>query len=121
MAGLEPNAGIPALAEKKDEEKVKDNEMEREIGGDEARALKASGLLFVVRRCEIDYRQPARLDDLLDVRRRIAENKHRVYRDRECIAGLEDFLCRAARGEPIGDKRQQQPLQPAPLLVVRED
>ncbi len=43
----------------------------REIGGDEARALKASGLLFVVRRCEIDYRQPARLDDLLEVATRV--------------------------------------------------
>ena len=43
----------------------------REIGGDEARALKASGLLFVVRRCEIDFRQPARLDDLLEVATRV--------------------------------------------------
>jgi len=43
----------------------------REIGGDEARVLKASGLLFVVRRCEIDYLQPARLDDLLEVATRV--------------------------------------------------
>jgi acyl-CoA thioester hydrolase len=43
----------------------------REIGGDEARALKAGGLLFVVRRCEIDFRQPARLDDLLEVATRV--------------------------------------------------
>ena len=33
----------------------------------EAEALKSGGLLFVVRRCEIDYLQPARLDDLLEV------------------------------------------------------
>lgn len=44
----------------------------REIGAEEARALKASGLLFVVRRCEIDYLQPARLDDLLEVATRVA-------------------------------------------------
>ena len=43
----------------------------REIGGDEAKAMKAGGLLFVVRRCEIDYRQPARLDDLLEVATRV--------------------------------------------------
>jgi acyl-CoA thioester hydrolase len=43
----------------------------REIGGDEAKAMKASGVLFVVRRCEIDYRQPARLDDLLEVATRV--------------------------------------------------
>jgi predicted O-linked N-acetylglucosamine transferase (SPINDLY family) len=28
----------------------------------------------------------------------IAANKHRLYRDRACIAALEDFLDRAARG-----------------------
>jgi acyl-CoA thioester hydrolase len=43
----------------------------REIGGDEAKAMKAGGLLFVVRRCKIDYRQPARLDDLLEVATRV--------------------------------------------------
>jgi acyl-CoA thioester hydrolase len=43
----------------------------REIGGDEAKALKVSGLLFVVRRCEVDYLQPARLDDLLEVATRV--------------------------------------------------
>jgi acyl-CoA thioester hydrolase len=43
----------------------------REIGGDEAKALKANGLLFVVRRCEIDYLQPARLDELLEVATRV--------------------------------------------------
>jgi len=35
--------------------------------GDAAAALRAGGLLFVVRRCVVDYRQPARLDDLLEV------------------------------------------------------
>jgi acyl-CoA thioester hydrolase len=43
----------------------------REVGGDEAKALRTSGLLFVVRRCEIDYRQSARLDDLLEVATRV--------------------------------------------------
>ncbi|HKF72366.1 MAG TPA: tetratricopeptide repeat protein [Stellaceae bacterium] len=33
-----------------------------------------------------------------EVRRRIAERKHRVYRDADCIAALEDFLERAAHG-----------------------
>jgi predicted O-linked N-acetylglucosamine transferase (SPINDLY family) len=32
------------------------------------------------------------------VKNKIAENKHRVYRDRTSIAALEDFLDRAARG-----------------------
>ena len=33
------------------------------------------------------------------LKQRMSENKHRVYRDRDAIAALEDFLCRAARGE----------------------
>lgn len=33
---------------------------------------------------------------------RIAANKHRVYRDRACIAALEDFLDRVARGTASG-------------------
>jgi acyl-CoA thioester hydrolase len=43
----------------------------REVDADGLMAPKASGLVFVVRRCAIDYRQPARLDDLLDVETRV--------------------------------------------------
>jgi predicted O-linked N-acetylglucosamine transferase (SPINDLY family) len=32
------------------------------------------------------------------IKAKMAENKHRVYRDRACIAGLEEFLEHAARG-----------------------
>jgi acyl-CoA thioester hydrolase len=38
---------------------------------DRTMAPKASGLVFVVRRCAIDYLQPARLDDLLEVETRV--------------------------------------------------
>ena len=34
-----------------------------------------------------------------DVKRRISANKHRIYRDRACIAGLEHFMERAARDQ----------------------
>lgn len=37
----------------------------------ESASLKASGLVFVVRRCEIDYLLPARLDELLEVVTRV--------------------------------------------------
>jgi predicted O-linked N-acetylglucosamine transferase (SPINDLY family) len=33
------------------------------------------------------------------VKKQMAENKHRVYRDSKVTAALEDFLCRVARGE----------------------
>ena len=41
------------------------------------------------------------------IRRFIAENKHRVFRDRECISALEDFLDRVGRQEPIGEPHSQ--------------
>lgn len=43
----------------------------RELGRDEARAMKADGLHFVVRRCAIDYLLAARLDDLLEIETRV--------------------------------------------------
>jgi acyl-CoA thioester hydrolase len=47
-------------------------EMLRQHGTDHATMLKSTGLGFVVRRCEIDYIKPARLDDLLRVTTRVA-------------------------------------------------
>jgi predicted O-linked N-acetylglucosamine transferase (SPINDLY family) len=32
-----------------------------------------------------------------ELKRRVATDKHRLYRDRACIAALEDFLDRVAR------------------------
>ncbi len=43
----------------------------RELGAATAGTLKASGALFVVRRCEIDYLRPARLDDVVVVETQI--------------------------------------------------
>ena len=43
----------------------------RAVDADGAMAPRASGLVFVVRRCAIDYLQPARLDDLLEVETRV--------------------------------------------------
>jgi protein O-GlcNAc transferase len=63
-----------------------------------------------------------------ELKQRIADNKHRVYRDSGAIAALEDFLCRAARGaaEPFAERperpverppRSQGAFQPKPRLV----
>ena len=43
------------------------SELVRDAGLDQAGLLSAHGVAFAVRRCEIDYRAPARLDDLLHV------------------------------------------------------
>ncbi|HXP95965.1 MAG TPA: YbgC/FadM family acyl-CoA thioesterase [Telmatospirillum sp.] len=43
-------------------------EMMRLFGMDHNQLLRDYGLLFAVRSCAVDYRRPARLDDLLEVR-----------------------------------------------------
>ncbi|MGA8615978.1 MAG: tetratricopeptide repeat protein [Xanthobacteraceae bacterium] len=47
-------------------------------------------------------------------RQRISENKHRVYRDSEATAALEDFFCRIARGDtaPIAESHDRPDLPP---------
>lgn len=43
-------------------------EMMRLFGLDHSQLKKDHGLFFAVRSCEIEYRRPARLDDLLEIR-----------------------------------------------------
>jgi len=50
------------------------SEMVREAGVDQP-AMKASGLVFAVRRFEADYLSPARYDDLIEVRTELATLK----------------------------------------------
>ncbi len=42
---------------------------------------------------------------LQSLKRRMAENKYLVYRDRACISALEEFLCRVARAAPTPVRR----------------
>jgi acyl-CoA thioester hydrolase len=48
-------------------------EMMRLIGIEHTRLIEREGVVFTVRRVEIDYLRPARLDDLLEVRTRLLE------------------------------------------------
>lgn len=41
-----------------------------------------------------------------ELRQRISAQKHLVFRDRDCIAALEDFLERVARGQPPDEARK---------------
>lgn len=45
-------------------------EMLRSLGVDHQTMLEENGLMFAVRRCEVDYIKPAILDDLLEIRSR---------------------------------------------------
>lgn len=47
----------------------------REAGIGQRALRDENGVLFAVRRCEIDYLRPARLDDVLEVRSRIAASR----------------------------------------------
>lgn len=46
-------------------------ELLRELGVDQVALRQAEGVVFMVRRCEIRYRAPARFDDLVTVETRI--------------------------------------------------
>ena len=48
-------------------------EMLRDLGNENARLMKTEGLAFAVRRCEVDFFKPARLDDLLSVETRLID------------------------------------------------
>ena len=48
-------------------------EMLRLLGHDQYDLLAASGIGFTVRRCEVDYYMPARLDDALEVHSKLLE------------------------------------------------
>jgi acyl-CoA thioester hydrolase len=48
-------------------------ELLREMGAESAAEAKRQGVSFAVRRCEIEYLRPARLDDLLQVETRLLD------------------------------------------------
>ena len=47
------------------------SDLVRGAGIDQGTLLDSEGVMFPVRRCEIEYQQPARLDDRIEVRTRI--------------------------------------------------
>ncbi len=83
-------------------------EFMREAGADHAGMLRETGLSFFVRRCEVDYLKPARLDDLLQVETQITtvggaslEALQTVKRDGEDLARLKVKLaCLNQAGRP---------------------
>jgi len=83
-------------------------EMMRAAGIDHSSMRDADGVLFIVRRCTLDYRQPARLDDLLQIHTRIVtlkgaslEVEQIVLRDSETLVHAELRLaCIKESGAP---------------------
>lgn len=83
-------------------------DMLRDLGISHAEMMKRDGLVLVVRRCEIDYLKPARLDDLLTVETAAAklggasvELLQRVLRAGEVLAELKVLVvCIGKAGRP---------------------
>ena len=83
-------------------------DMLRDLGISHAEMMKRDGLVLVVRRCEIDYLKPARLDDLLTVETEAAklggasvDLRQRVLRDNDVLADLKVLVvCIGPDGRP---------------------
>ena len=83
-------------------------EMLRSLGFSQERLRREEGLAFAVRRCTVDFRLPARLDDELLVESRLKELRgasldlvQSVHRDGEELARLDvQVACLAASGRP---------------------
>ena len=83
-------------------------DMLRDLGVSHAEMMKRDGLVLVVRRCEIDYLRPAKLDDLLTVETEAAklggasvDLRQRVLRDGEVLAELKVLVvCIGQDGRP---------------------
>ncbi len=71
-------------------------EMLRLIGIDQSRLRAEQGLAFAVRDCSIDFRRPARLDDLLEVRTRLLELTAATLRAEQLLWRGADLLVRIA-------------------------
>lgn len=72
------------------------SEMMRLLGWTNPQLMDDPGLAFAVRRAEMDFRKPAILDDLLEVRTRVSrvggaslEAEQRVYRDDELLVCID--------------------------------
>ena len=83
-------------------------EMLRDLGTENARLMETEGLAFAVRRCEVDFFKPARLDDLLSVETRLIDvggaslvADQRVKRDNAELVRMElKLACMSLDGRP---------------------
>lgn len=98
-------------------------DMLRLIGITQSRLAEDDGLIFAVRRCEIDYRAPARLDDELEVRSRLThvggasiEAAQSIFRDDERL--VDSSLAIACIGRDGRPRRLPPPIRAALAACV---
>lgn len=83
----------------------------RRLGIEQSRLRDEHDVVFIVRRCSIDYRAPARLDDALEVRTRMTgwrgasieaeQSVHRRGEDEALVALDLVIACVNGRGRPV--------------------
>ncbi|MEQ8395426.1 tol-pal system-associated acyl-CoA thioesterase [Thalassobaculum sp.] len=83
----------------------------RRLGIDQSRLREENDVMFIVRRCTIDFRSPARLDDALEIRTRMTgwrgaaiEAEQTVHRQGEegTLVALElTIACVNGKGRPV--------------------
>jgi acyl-CoA thioester hydrolase len=84
-------------------------EMMRAVGFSHGLLLDRYNVLFVLRRCSVEFRQPARLDDALEVRTRVMkvagaslEGHQLILRDGLPLVQVKTTLaCRTPSGRPV--------------------
>ena len=99
-------------------------EMLRFVGINQSEMAKRYGMAFAVRNCAIDFRAPARLDDLIEVRSRFTElvgatvsGVQAIWRDAEELARLDvRVACLRDNGRPT---RIPAPLRQALQLFIQ--
>lgn len=67
-------------------------EMLRLVAERPMQAMAADGAAFIVRRCALDYRSPARLDDRIEVRSRLVAAKGATLVARQTVLRAADVL-----------------------------
>lgn len=83
----------------------------RRLGIDQSRLRAEHGVMFIVRRCTIDFRAPAHLDDALEVRTRMTgwrgaaieaeQTVHRQGEDGPLVALGLTIACVNGKGRPV--------------------
>jgi acyl-CoA thioester hydrolase len=69
-------------------------EMLRELGVGQRELREAKGVAFAVRRCNVDYMAPAKLDDVLEIRTRITGLRGAAIEAEQIVARDNDQLVR---------------------------
>jgi acyl-CoA thioester hydrolase len=93
-------------------------ELLRELGLDHRRLRDEHGVIFAVRRCTVDFLAPGRLDDLLEVRTRVARRGGASLDLVQEVMAAERVLARLAVRLALLDRRHRAARVPAAVAAA---